>query len=316
MIATTKKARKGACERGGTSKFDNFRDSCEHFGKPSRLKYKTDIGPEHVLMSWTVRHSAWVVNNFQVKGSGRTPYRSLRGKDNIGEVVPFGEVCLGRNLSEDGAKLNARWMRGVFVGKLDRTDEFLLLAPAGAAKTRCVIRLDGDSAWDLQFLNLCVGSPWSVTAKSTPQGPTIQPKEELASGRRAKRLDIHQSIRDTYGRTRGCPCCVEIGPHMEDCRARIEKEMLAKGDAIKLETRQEQENPREPEASPKKRKTGESDINPGGASSLAADTSKRGESEHASNVESSTLLSAVNEFFCDTSVMTALHKLESFQKMH
>ena len=37
--------------------------------------------------------------------------------------MPFEEVCLGRNQSEDGAKLNMRWMRGVFVGKLDRTDE-------------------------------------------------------------------------------------------------------------------------------------------------------------------------------------------------
>ena len=43
--------------------------------------------------------------------------------------MPFGEVCLGRNHSEDGAKLNMRWMRGVFVGKLDRTDEFWLLTP-------------------------------------------------------------------------------------------------------------------------------------------------------------------------------------------
>ena len=93
-----------------------------------------------------------------------------------------------------------------------------------------------------------------------------------------------------------------MGPHTEDCRARIEQDMLAKGDAIKLETRQEQEgNPRQPEASSKKRKTGESDINASGASSLAADTSKRRESEHASDVESSTLLmgciTAVNEFF-------------------
>ena len=60
-----------------------------------------------------------------------------------------------------------------------------------------------------------------------------------------------------------------------DCRARVEQEMLAKGDAIKLETRQEQEgNPKDPEASPKKRKTGESDVNPGGAPSSAAGTFK------------------------------------------
>ena len=62
------------------------------------------------------RHNAWVVNKFHVKGTRRTPHRSLRGKDYTGEVVPFGDVCLGRNHSEDGAKLNMRWMRGVFVG--------------------------------------------------------------------------------------------------------------------------------------------------------------------------------------------------------
>ena len=70
--------------------------------------------------------------------------------------MPFGEICLGRNHSEDGAKLNMRWMRGVFVGKLDRTDEFLLLTPTGATKTCCVRRREGDNASDLQFLNLCV----------------------------------------------------------------------------------------------------------------------------------------------------------------
>ena len=82
--------------------------------------------------------------------------------------MPFGEVCLERNHSEDGAKLKMRWMRGVFfVGKLDRTDEFLLLTPTGAMKTRCVKHLEGDNAWNLQLMNLCVGSPWNATARST-----------------------------------------------------------------------------------------------------------------------------------------------------
>ena len=127
------------------------------------------------LMGWMLRHCAWVVNNFQVKGTGRTPYRSIRGKDHTGDVVSFGEVCLERNHSEDGAKLNMRWMRGVFVGKLDRTDEFLLWTPTGAIKTRWVRRLEGDNALNLQFLNLCAGSPWNATARSTQQKPAINP---------------------------------------------------------------------------------------------------------------------------------------------
>ena len=81
-----------------------------------------------------------------------------------------------------------RWMRGVLVGKRDCTDEFLLLTPTGAMKTRCVRRLEGDNAWDLQFLNQCVGSPWNATAMSTQQKPTIQQKDELESARRAKRV--------------------------------------------------------------------------------------------------------------------------------
>ena len=181
----------------------------------------------------------------------------------------LGEVCLERNHSEDGAKLNIKWMRGVFVGKLDGTDEFLLLTPTGATKTRGVRRLEGDNAWDLQFLSLCVGSPWNATARSTQQEPTIQRKDELASGKRAKRLYLRQNILDKYGRTAGCPGCLGIGQHTEECRARIEQEMVDKGDAIKLETSGNQEEiVLEPDVGLKKRKICEPDINPGGASSF------------------------------------------------
>ena len=48
-------------------------------------------------MGWMVR----VVNNFQVKGTRRAPYRSIQGKDSTGEVVPFGEVCLEGNHCEE-----------------------------------------------------------------------------------------------------------------------------------------------------------------------------------------------------------------------
>ena len=62
-------------------------------------------------------------------------------------------------------------MRGVFVGKFDRcTDEFLLLTPTGALKTRWVRRLEGDNAWQLQVLNFCVGGAWNATARARSRG--------------------------------------------------------------------------------------------------------------------------------------------------
>ena len=70
-------------------------------------------------------------------------------------------------------------------------------------------------------------------------------------------------------------------------------------------------NPKEPETNAKKRKTGESSINRGGASSPTADTPKSEESEHASNVESNTQLTwciaAVNKILCDMPSVDLCH---------
>ena len=171
-------------------------------------------------------------------------------------------------------------------------------------KTRCVRRLEGDNAWNLQFLNLCVGSPWNATARSTQQTPTIQQKDELDSGRRAKRVYLRQNILDKYGRTAGCPGCLGIGQHTEECRARIEQEMVDKGDAIKIETGGEIVE--EPDAYLKRRKICEPDINPGGASSLTADTPKMKESEQGSSANESSLagcIAAVNNLLCDVATV-------------
>ena len=58
----------------------------------------------------------------------------------------------------------------------------------------------------------------------------------------------------------------------------------------------------EPDANLKKRKIGEPDVNPGGASSSTADTPKRRESEQGSSANESALagcIAAVNNLLCD-----------------
>ena len=105
---------------------------------------------------------------------------------------------------------------------------------------------------------------------------------------------------DKYGRTAGCPGCLGIGQHTEECRARIEQEMVGKGDAIKIEAAEEIVE--EPDANLKKRIIGKPDINPGGASSSMADTPKRRESEQGSSANESSLagcIEAVNNLLCD-----------------
>ena len=76
--------------------------------------------------------------------------------------------------------------------------------------------------------------------------------------------------------------------------------MVDKGDAIKIEIGGEIVE--EPDANLKKRKIGEPDTNPGGASSLTADTPKRKESEQGSSANERSLagcIAAVNNLLCD-----------------
>ena len=110
IVTATPKGSKGSLWRGERATLIN-QGQLRAFREAVLMKYKTEVGPDHVLIGCMARHCAWVVNNFQVKGTGRTPYRSIQGEDYTGEVVPFGEVCLRRIYFEDGAKLNMRCMR-------------------------------------------------------------------------------------------------------------------------------------------------------------------------------------------------------------
>ena len=78
--------------------------------------------------------------------------------------------------------------------------------------------------------------------------------------------------------------------------------MVDKGDAIYTEA--SEEIVEKPGANLKKRKIGEPDINPGGASSSTADTPKRRESEQGSSAGNENSLAgciaAVNNLLCDT----------------
>ena len=76
IVTATPKGSKGSLGRGERANLI-IQGQLRAFREAVSMKYKTEVGPDHVLMGWMVRHCAWVVNNFQVKGSGRKLYRSI-----------------------------------------------------------------------------------------------------------------------------------------------------------------------------------------------------------------------------------------------
>ena len=82
-VTATLKGSKGSLGLGERANL-TIQEQLRAFREAVSVKYKAEVGPDHVLMGWMVRHCAWVVNHFQVKKStGRTLYRFIWGKDYI-----------------------------------------------------------------------------------------------------------------------------------------------------------------------------------------------------------------------------------------
>ena len=86
IVTATPKGSKGSLARGERANLI-IQGQPLAFRETVSMQYKTEVVPDHVLMGWMVRHCAWVVNNFQVKGTGRTPYRSIQCKDYTRSVL-------------------------------------------------------------------------------------------------------------------------------------------------------------------------------------------------------------------------------------
>ena len=98
-----------------------------------------------------------------VNTSRTTPFRIIKGHDFFGELLPFGE-CVQVKLPnmKDLAKGVPRWVRGVFVGKTEGSDEFIVLTPAGAQTFRTVRRLPEGHRHSLDCLDVAAGLPWNT----------------------------------------------------------------------------------------------------------------------------------------------------------
>ena len=100
-MTATPKGSKGSLGRGERANL-TIEGQLRAFREAVSVKYKAEIGPDHVLMGWMVRHCAWVVNHFQVKSTGRTLCRSIRGQG-----LHWRSCAIWRSVL--GAKSLGRW---------------------------------------------------------------------------------------------------------------------------------------------------------------------------------------------------------------
>ena len=127
-------------------------------------RMKVRIIPGTQLFPWMLRHSVWTVVRHQSdQRTKQTLYERTRGCRYESALVPFGEVVMAKIADADkmrAGKLDSAWVKAVCVGRVDRSNEHLLLTTKGCIRSRVVRRIpDGNQA---SYHAEVQGLPWDT----------------------------------------------------------------------------------------------------------------------------------------------------------
>ena len=112
------------------------------------------------LTPWLVRHAAWLIARYHTRSrDGMTPYKLVTGGDYNHPVATLGEIVLGKVPSPKG-KIQRRWIKGVWLGKLDRDDSNVLGTASGAIAVRSIRRLPKEGQISSELMAAMKGTPW------------------------------------------------------------------------------------------------------------------------------------------------------------
>ena len=151
------------------------------------------IIPGTLLFPWMLRHSVWTVVRYQSdQRTKQTPYERTRGCRYESALVPFGEVVMAKIADADkmrAGKLDSAWVKAVWVGRVDRSNEHLLLTTKGCIRSRVVRRIpDGNQA---SYHAEVQGLPWDTLKGSTEmlRNALVRPGETPRPSRGRHRKD-------------------------------------------------------------------------------------------------------------------------------
>ena len=156
-----------------------------------RLKVRVTSGT--LLFPWMLRHSVWTVVRYQAdQKTKQTPYKRTRGSRYESSLVPFGEVVMAKTADGDklrAGKLDSAWVKAVWVARVDKSNDHLLLTAKSCIRSRVVRRIpDGDQAC---YHAEVPGLPWDTFKGSAKmlRNATTRPGELPRPSRGRPRKD-------------------------------------------------------------------------------------------------------------------------------
>ena len=149
-------------------------------------KTGVNVNVKSLLTPWLVRHCAWSLTRFAIGAVGQTTFKREMSCFFVGPSVT-------RIPLRTQAKMAPRWEAdGVFLGKLDLSDEVIVGPSKGIGTTRSFTRMRADPQWNPETLRIFVGVPWHPRGLMTDSLGGIRQRY------------ITRSLVQEHGATDGC----------------------------------------------------------------------------------------------------------------
>ena len=183
----------GAVERANGTVQAQLRAQLRAYFLDVQNRMQVRIIPGTLLFTWMLRHSVWTVVRYQSdQRTKQTPYERTRGCRYESALLPLGEVVMAKIADADkmrAGNLDSAWVKAVWVGRVDRSNEHLLLTTRGCIKSRVVRRIpDGNQA---SFHAEVQGLPWDTLKESAEmlRNALVRPGEPPRPSRGRPRRD-------------------------------------------------------------------------------------------------------------------------------
>eukprot|EP00971_Amphidinium_carterae_P348549 6490554-Amphidinium_carterae.1 len=111
-----------------------------------------------------ISHAAWAYNRFARDVNGQTPYQKAMGQVYRGVVLPFGSLVMLKvekpATTRHRSKMRSQWVRGVWLGKVDKDDSHIVATSEGVKVGRTVRAIPNKPNQE-ELLNM-IGVPWNL----------------------------------------------------------------------------------------------------------------------------------------------------------
>jgi hypothetical protein len=132
-------------------------------------KLSVEIRPTHPLVPFMVLSVGWYLTRFQPREHGGSSHKFLYGHEYNGEIAEFGELVwyrIAARVSAGRGKYEARFAKGVWVGKSEADDSHLVIdLERGVQKCRTARRIPNEFRWNADLVASIAVTPWNPSAK-------------------------------------------------------------------------------------------------------------------------------------------------------